>query len=252
MSSRRWPFAPERDQVVVARELAHRDTLLADRQSPAATQTFSGVQSALDLPSTPVYDVLKRLLDFLVALVAIIVTLPLMITVAILIKLDSRGPVLFKQQRLGRDTRTFPMLKFRTMYANSESIPTELLRKNESTGPLFKMRHDPRITRTGRFLRRTSLDELPQLFNILAGHMSLVGPRPPLPRELAGFDTIQRLRLRVLPGLTGLWQVNGRSDLPFDDMVRLDLRYIEERSFWLDVIILLKTLPSVIAGKGAY
>jgi exopolysaccharide biosynthesis polyprenyl glycosylphosphotransferase len=226
-----------------------RDTLAIER-SPAATQALP--ETSFDLAPSRLYDTAKRLLDIAVALIGILIMLPLMLTIALLIRLDSRGPVLFRQQRLGRQTRTFTMLKFRTMYVNSETIPPELLRRNESTGPLFKIRRDPRITRIGRFLRRTSLDELPQLFNILTGQMSLVGPRPPLPRELAGFDTVQRLRLRVQPGLTGLWQVMGRSNLPFDDMVRLDLQYIDERSLWLDIVILLKTLPSVLSGRGAY
>ena len=198
------------------------------------------------------YDLTKRAFDTAVAFVSIVVLLPLIAVVALLIKLDSPGPVFFRQARLGRNTKPFTMLKFRTMYLNSGELPPELLRQNEATGPLFKMRRDPRITRTGRWLRRTSLDELPQLFNVLAGQMSLVGPRPPLPRELTGFDTVQRLRLRVLPGLTGLWQVSGRSDLPFDEMVRLDLLYIEERSLLLDLSILLRTLPSVLTGRGAY
>jgi lipopolysaccharide/colanic/teichoic acid biosynthesis glycosyltransferase len=143
------------------------------------------------------------------------------------------------------------MLKFRSMLQNCD-LPAELIARNETTGPLFKMRDDPRITRVGRWLRRTSLDEVPQLLNILAGSMSLVGPRPPLPRELAGYGEVQRQRLRVLPGLTGLWQVSGRSNLPFEEMVQLDLRYIERRSLLFDVMIILKTVPCVLLAKGAY
>jgi exopolysaccharide biosynthesis polyprenyl glycosylphosphotransferase len=199
-----------------------------------------------------VYDAAKRAFDFVAATVIVLALLPLLALVALLIKIDSRGPVFFRQTRLGRSARPFTMLKFRTMYVNGGDIPPELLAQNEATGPMFKIRRDPRITRTGRWLRRLSLDELPQLFNVLAGQMSLVGPRPPLPRELAGFDKVQRQRLLVLPGLTGLWQVSGRSDLPFDEMVRLDLRYIEERSLLLDLSILLRTLPSVLTGRGAY
>jgi lipopolysaccharide/colanic/teichoic acid biosynthesis glycosyltransferase len=160
--------------------------------------------------------------------------------------------VFFRQERLGKDGRRFDMLKFRSMVVRDLEIPPELLARNEATGPMFKIRRDPRITRVGRWLRRTSLDELPQLLNILRGDMALVGPRPPLPRELNGYDRLQRLRLRVRPGLTGLWQVSGRSNLTFDQMVQLDLSYIERRSLWLDLLILLKTVPSVLAGRGAY
>jgi lipopolysaccharide/colanic/teichoic acid biosynthesis glycosyltransferase len=198
------------------------------------------------------YDALKRLSDAVISLAGILLTLPLLVAIAVLIRLDSPGPVLFRQQRLGKDLQPFTMLKFRTMYVDREELPPELRAQNESTGPLFKMRADPRITRVGRVLRRTSLDELPQLLNILGGQMSLVGPRPPLPRELAGFDEVQRQRLRVLPGLTGLWQVSGRSNLPFEEMVRLDLRYIEQRSLLTDASIMLKTVPSVLFGRGAY
>ena len=198
------------------------------------------------------YEAFKRAIDVIAALVGLILTLPLLIVIAVLVRLDSRGPILIRQPRLGKDARPFGMLKFRSMYENGGDIPPELLKDNESSGPLFKMKRDPRITRVGRFLRRASLDELPQLWNVLVGEMSLVGPRPPLARELAGYDTVQRLRLRVVPGLTGLWQVSGRSDLVFDEMVQLDLRYIEERSLWLDLTILLRTVPCVLTGRGAY
>jgi lipopolysaccharide/colanic/teichoic acid biosynthesis glycosyltransferase len=200
----------------------------------------------------PAYDIPKRIFDFGFALVTVLALLPLMLLVALLIRLDSRGPVFFKQERLGKNLRPFGMLKFRTMRMNSESIPRELLKSNESTGPLFKMRNDPRITRVGWVLRRTSLDELPQLFNVLLGQMSIVGPRPPLPRELDGFDQIQRARLQVMPGLTGLWQVSGRSNLPFDEMVRLDLLYVERRSLLYDLKLVVLTIPSVLLGRGAY
>ncbi len=172
--------------------------------------------------------------------------------IAALIKLDSRGPIFYKQERLGKDLQPFPMIKFRTMRVNSDVIPVDLLKSNESTGPLFKMRDDPRITRVGRLLRRASLDELPQLFNVLLGQMSIVGPRPPLERELAGFEQIQRARLQVTPGLTGLWQVSGRSNLPFEDMVRLDLAYIKNRSLLFDLKLIVMTIPCVVTGRGAY
>ena len=212
-----------------------------DREAQDRTQT-----------STAFYDATKRALDLTLALAGIVFTLPFLVLITILIRIDSPGPIFFRQERLGRNAQPFSMLKFRTMRVTSDELPAQLRRRNESTGPLFKIRRDPRITRVGRLLRRTSLDELPQLLNVLAGQMSLVGPRPPLPRELVGYDGVQRLRLRVLPGLTGLWQISGRSDLPFEEMVRLDLRYIEERSLWLDFVILARTLPCVLTGRGAY
>ncbi|HLF78943.1 MAG TPA: sugar transferase [Dehalococcoidia bacterium] len=208
--------------------------------------------AGVELEPKPFYTAGKRVLDIIIAMAGLIATLPLTLAIALLIKLDSPGPVFFRQERLGRGLKHFSMLKFRSMYTDKTEVPPELLLKNESSGPLFKMRRDPRVTRVGRWLRRTSLDELPQLINILRGEMSVVGPRPPLPRELEGFDTVQRLRLRVTPGLTGLWQVSGRSNLKFDEMVQLDMSYIENRSLWLDLKIMLKTVPSVIFAKGAF
>jgi exopolysaccharide biosynthesis polyprenyl glycosylphosphotransferase len=198
------------------------------------------------------YDVVKRLIDMIGAAILIPPLLPLMAAIAVAIKLDSSGPVLATQTRLGRGGRAFRAYKFRSMRTISVEIPEELRRQNESTGPLFKMRRDPRITRVGRFLRRTSLDELPQLFNVLLGQMSLVGPRPPLPREIEGYNEVQLKRLTVIPGMTGLWQVSGRSELTFEDMLSLDLKYIDNRSLALDLWILLKTLPCILGGKGAY
>jgi exopolysaccharide biosynthesis polyprenyl glycosylphosphotransferase len=205
-----------------------------------------------ELDPKPLYSLVKRVIDIAIAAAALIATLPLFIMVAILIRLDSPGSVLFRQERMGKKLQPFSMLKFRSMYSDKTELPPELLRQNETNGPLFKMRRDPRVTPVGRWLRRTSLDELPQLINILRGEMSIVGPRPPLPRELAGFDTVQRLRLRVTPGLTGLWQVSGRSELKFEEMVQLDMSYIANRSLWLDLKIMLKTVPSVLFAKGAF
>ena len=204
------------------------------------------------LDARPYYDLSKRLFDILVASLAIVATLPLMLIIAVAIKLDSPGPVLYRHQRLGKGTRPFMMLKFRTMQVNASTIPRGLLKHNESTGPLFKMRSDPRITRVGRLLRRTSLDEMPQFLNVLLGQMSIVGPRPPLPRELEGFEMVQRQRLRVVPGLAGLWQVRGRSNIPFEEMVRLDLEYIERRSFLFDLALIVQTIPCVLTGRGAW
>jgi lipopolysaccharide/colanic/teichoic acid biosynthesis glycosyltransferase len=169
-----------------------------------------------------------------------------------MVKATSRGPVLFRQQRVGRDGQLFTIYKFRTMVHDAESRLALLADQNEAQGPLFKIRKDPRITRMGRWLRRASLDELPQLLNVLTGEMSLVGPRPPLPTEVAVYHDWHRDRLAVQPGITGLWQVGGRSELSFDDAVRLDLFYIENWSLTLDLFILGKTVPAVLSSRGAY
>lgn len=194
----------------------------------------------------------KRALDLVGAVLLVIVTLPLMLLVALAIWLNSRGPVLFPQERLGAGERPFQMLKFRTMRQGAEEEQGQLLQRNEATGPLFKMRRDPRVTRVGQFLRRTSLDELPQLYNVLRGEMSLVGPRPPIPHEVQGYQDWHRKRLAVSPGMTGLWQVGGRSDVTFEEMVLLDLYYIENWSLSLDFAIMLRTIPKILFGRGAY
>lgn len=196
--------------------------------------------------------VLKRTLDIVLSLLVLALGWPLLLLIALAIKLDSPGPVLFRQKRIGRRGRPFTLLKFRTMHANAEAEQERLAPLNEASGPLFKIRDDPRVTRVGRILRRMSLDELPQVFNILWGEMSWVGPRPGTPGEVAQYEPWHRKRLEVLPGLTGIWQVSGRSDLTFDEMVRLDLYYIENWNLWLDLVILLRTIPAVITGKGAY
>ncbi|MBI3977219.1 MAG: sugar transferase [Chloroflexi bacterium] len=196
--------------------------------------------------------VVKRLLDVVIAGTVLAVFAPLWLLIALLIKLDSPGPVLFKQVRAGRDGRPFVMLKFRSMQQDAEREQKELLGQNEAAGPLFKIRQDPRRTRVGRLLRRASLDEVPQLWNILRGEMSLVGPRPPLPREVERYEPWHRRRLSTAPGLTGLWQVSGRSELPFDEMVLLDIYYVENWSLTLDLKTLLRTLPAVLTARGAY
>ncbi|MFC1419632.1 sugar transferase [Streptacidiphilus cavernicola] len=195
----------------------------------------------------------KEILDRGVAVLLLLLLAPLLAVVALRVRLDSPGPVLFRQARVGRNGDHFTMLKFRTMREDAESFREELAHLNEnSDGLLFKMKEDPRITRVGSLLRRYSLDELPQLFNVLRGHMSLVGPRPPLPEEVSGYTPEVRRRLLVKPGLTGLWQVSGRSDLPWDEAVRLDLGYVENWSLGLDLEILLRTGPAVLRGTGAY
>jgi exopolysaccharide biosynthesis polyprenyl glycosylphosphotransferase len=196
--------------------------------------------------------VVKAAFDRAVAGTALVACLPLFAVVAMLIKASDRGPALFRQTRVGRDGRAFTVYKFRTMVADAEERKAQLVALNESDGVLFKMRRDPRVTRVGSWLRRWSLDEFPQLFNVLIGDMSLVGPRPALPQEAALYGDHVRRRLVVKPGITGLWQVNGRSDLSWDESVRLDLRYVENWSFVLDLQILWKTWSAVFRGSGAY
>jgi exopolysaccharide biosynthesis polyprenyl glycosylphosphotransferase len=195
---------------------------------------------------------LKRVVDLTVALLCMIVTAPVFALAALAIKLDSPGPVFFLQKRVGQDGRLFPCLKFRSMYVDAERRRRELLAANEADGPLFKIRDDPRRTRVGRLLRRLSVDELPQLINVLRGEMSLIGPRPAIPSEVEEYEDWHRQRLSVPPGITGLWQVTGRSELPFDEMVLMDIYYIENWSLGLDLSILLRTLPAVLTGRGAY
>lgn len=196
--------------------------------------------------------VAKRLFDILVSGILIVIASPVMAAVAAAIKLDSSGPILFKQDRVGIEGNHFQMLKFRSMVTDAEARLADLVDQNEGSGLLFKMKDDPRITRLGGFLRRFSLDELPQLFNVVAGSMSLVGPRPPLPREVEAYEYDVRRRLLVKPGLTGLWQVSGRSNLSWQDSVRLDLYYVENWSLAGDLIILLRTIRAVFRSTGAY
>ncbi|WP_231945546.1 sugar transferase [Agrococcus carbonis] len=204
----------------------------------------------------PTFDggrhVLKRALDVVVSSCALVAIAIVAVPIAIAIALDSPGPVLFRQQRIGRDGQSFPMLKFRTMHVDAEQRLEELRERNEGAGPLFKMKDDPRVTRVGAFLRRHSLDELPQFWNVLRGDMSVVGPRPPLPHEASSYDEVVKRRLYLKPGITGLWQISGRSDLTWQDSVRLDLRYVENWSVMEDLMIILRTARVVLHPSGAY
>lgn len=196
---------------------------------------------------------LKRSLDVVVALAAFVVLVPLFAVVALLIKWTDNGPVLFWQKRVGRWGREFPFPKFRSMVVDAERLKAQLAAANDhKCGVTFKMKRDPRITRTGRIIRKLSIDELPQLWCVLRGDMSLVGPRPPLPAEVANYTLADRRRLDVTPGLTCIWQVSGRGNIPFDRQVQLDVEYIESRSPWLDFKLLLRTVPAVLLGKGAF
>ena len=199
--------------------------------------------------------VLKNALDRVGAAIAVLVFAPVLLAVAVAVKREDDGPVIFRQERVGRDGRTFGMFKFRSMVAGAEGQLPELLDANEAAGPLFKLRADPRVTRVGAFIRRYSLDELPQLFNVLRGEMSLVGPRPPLPREVALYEQAAQRRLLVKPGMTGLWQISGRSDLSWEESVRLDLYYVENWTPVLDLMIMWRTVLVVTQPEttgGAY
>jgi exopolysaccharide biosynthesis polyprenyl glycosylphosphotransferase len=194
----------------------------------------------------------KRPADVLASLLGLVILSPVFLALSILVKLDSRGPVFFKQMRVGKDGREFEFYKFRSMVQDAEQLKDDLMHLNELEGPVFKISNDPRITPFGRFLRRTSLDELPQLLNVLRGDMSLVGPRPPLPAEVANYESWQRQKLSVLPGITCLWQISGRNHIGFTEWMRLDIEYIRRQSFGVDLKILLRTLPAVLLRKGAY
>jgi exopolysaccharide biosynthesis polyprenyl glycosylphosphotransferase len=196
--------------------------------------------------------VLKRSIDLTLGTISLVLASPVIALVSLLIKLDSRGPVVLAQTRIGKGSRPFTVYKFRSMRQDAEAMMDELSHLNESQGPLFKIREDPRLTRVGRVIRKLSIDELPQLINVFRGEMSLVGPRPPLPSEVDKYATWQRKRFEVLPGITGLAQISGRSDLSFDETLRFDFYYIENWSPLMDIKIMLKTLPSVIMGRGAY
>ena len=194
----------------------------------------------------------KRLMDIVLSVLGIVVLAPVLIAVALLIGLTSRGPVFFVQERVGRGGRPFPMLKFRSMYRDAHARRDEHAEQNIHQGPIFKIPDDPRITPVGRAIRRLSIDELPQFFNVLMGTMSLVGPRPALQEEFLDYTERERERLQVKPGVTCIWQVSGRSDVDFDTWIDMDLEYIEDWSLRLDLKLLARTVPAVITGRGAY
>ena len=194
----------------------------------------------------------KRAMDIVMSALAVVVLLPVLLAVALLIRLTSRGPVFYVQERVGREGEPFRMLKFRSMYRDAHERRDEHAEQNIHQGPIFKIRDDPRITPVGRAIRRLSIDEFPQFFNVLMGHMSLVGPRPALPEEFLDYTERERQRLLVKPGVTCIWQVSGRSDVDFDTWIDMDLEYIEGWSLGLDLKLLAKTVPAVITGRGAY
>lgn len=194
----------------------------------------------------------KRALDILFSTLALICASPVLLVLGVLIKLESKGPVFYRSTRIGRGGRAFHFYKLRSMVQDADKHQHTIAHMNEADGPVFKIERDPRITRVGRFIRSTSLDEVPQFFNVLAGDMTLVGPRPPIPREVAQYEPWQLRRLDVRPGITCLWQISGRSRIGFQEWMRLDLEYIRHQSFSLDLKILLRTLPAVLSREGAY
>lgn len=220
-------------------------------------EEFDEVAIAIDYSDVLVkesilYSVTKRLIDIVGSLCGIILLSPLFLIVAILIKLeDPKGKVFFAQERNGRYPKTFKMYKFRSMVHNAEDLLKDLMDRNEQTGPVFKINDDPRITKVGKFIRKTSIDELPQLFNVLKGDMSLVGPRPPIPHEVDQYNSYQMQRLAVKPGLTCIWQVSGRNNIGFDEWVEMDIEYIKTRNLWLDIKLIFKTVGVLFGDDNA-
>ena len=197
------------------------------------------------------YKFCKRGIDVIVAGVGLILLSPIITIVACAIKLTSKGPIFFLQKRVGKNGELFNMYKFRSMVVNAEELKEKLKHKNEMSGPMFKMKDDPRVTKVGKFIRKTSLDELPQLWNVLKGDMSLVGPRPSLPKEVEQFDSWMFKRLTVRPGLTCYWQVSGRNNIDFEDWMKLDVKYVEERNLWIDIKLIFKTVLVLFGDKNA-
>ncbi len=243
-------------------ELAHRRGVRV-RLAPTTTELLTQRADYIPGQGVPLFElrppafvgtdwIVKRGFDLVVSSLIVVIGIPIWLAIALAIKLTSKGPVLYRDRRVGLNEQQFEMLKFRTMRHDAAALQAELEAENEARGALFKMRDDPRVTKVGSFLRRFSLDEVPQVLNVLRGEMSLVGPRPLPIRDYRLLEDWHRKRYLVLPGMTGLWQIAGRSDLEFDDLVRLDFYYLENWSIWLDISILLRTIPAVAAGKGAY
>lgn len=194
----------------------------------------------------------KRFFDVVISFIAILIASPIFIIIFVMIRFSSKGPFFYRSIRVGKDGKHFSFYKFRTMYIDADKHKQELNELNERNGPIFKIINDPRVTLVGFFLRKFSLDELPQLWNVLKGDMSFVGPRPPIPNEVKDYNIIAKRRLEIKPGITGYWQIKGRAAIPFEEGVELDIYYIENLSFKLDLVIILKTIPAVILGVGAY
>ena len=200
----------------------------------------------------PVYHTVKRGFDLVAATCGLVLLSPVMLWIAFLIKKEDHGPVFYKQVRVGKNGKTFKMYKFRSMFVNADQMLDKLKAQNDVDGPMFKMKNDPRITKIGHFIRKHSLDELPQFFNVIKGDMSLVGPRPPLPSEVAEYSEYDKQRLYVVPGCTGLWQATKRNEVGFNEMVQLDINYIKRANFWFDLWIIWKTVEIMVKPNGSY
>ncbi len=237
-------------------QLVHPSVAMALPESPAADAGVAALEPPFIraglLADAALKLGVKRAVDIVGSLVLLVGLVPVFLVVAVLVRMTSRGPILYSQERLGLGGRPFRLWKFRSMYRDAEQRQAEVAALNEVDGPVFKIRRDPRVTPVGRVLRKLSIDELPQLLNVLWGEMSLVGPRPPLKSEYDAYTPLQRQRLLVKPGLTCIWQVSGRSDLDFDTWMEMDLAYIRDWTLWLDIKILIRTLPAVLSGRGAY
>ena len=199
-----------------------------------------------------IYEISKRAIDIIGAGSGLLLLSPVIVIVACAIKFTSKGPIFFSQKRVGKNGELFDMYKFRSMVVNAEELKEKLAHQNEMSGPMFKMKDDPRVTKVGKFIRKTSLDELPQLCNVLKGDMSLVGPRPSLPKEVAQFEKWMYKRLSVKPGLTCFWQVSGRNNIDFEDWMKLDIKYVDERNFWIDIKLIFKTVLVLFGDKNAH
>jgi lipopolysaccharide/colanic/teichoic acid biosynthesis glycosyltransferase len=241
------------------------DALLAPHQRAIPPATLRVVGGTFDagtgletsapkglLAAAPLELAIKRAMDLFLGIVGTLLLLPLLLGTALAVAITSRGSIFYVHERIGRDGRPFRMYKFRSMYRNANQIKERYMEMNDVNGPVFKCRRDPRMTPVGRLIRKLSVDELPQLINVLRGEMSLVGPRPPLPEEYREYGPREMPRMKVLPGMTGIWQVSGRSDLDFETWVALDLRYIATWSLWQDLKLLAQTVPAVITARGAY
>lgn len=205
-----------------------------------------------EVKSNYYYEFFKRSIDVICSIIGLISLSPIFLIVSILIRLESKGEIIFKQKRVGLNGEEFEIYKFRSMVANAEELKEKLAEENEMSGPMFKMKDDPRITKVGKFIRKTSIDELPQLINVVKGEMSLVGPRPSLPKEVAKFEEWMNERLLVKPGLTCYWQVSGRNNIDFEDWMKLDIKYVRERNFWLDIKLILKTILVLFGDENAH
>ena len=252
------PYSPRRRTGTIPTQLAFAgepaNERVAAAYGAANNPTYEAVIAAIRIQPLPAgFRIAKRGLDVIGSAIGLVALLPVLAIIALAVKLSSRGPVLFFQDRCGLGGRRFRFYKFRTMIANAEQHKRALAQRNEMAGPVFKIRKDPRVTRLGRVLRKLSLDELPQLWNVLLGHMSLVGPRPPTPDEVTRYNPRHVQRLAVVPGITGLWQVSGRSDIvDFERWIDLDLEYVRRSSLWMDLRILCKTIVVVVSTRGAH